>query len=223
MHRTSSSWPSRVLRQAPHSMSHKRIVLSELPDTTSLLAKLLIDLVILVSSVTQLLVNAAFVILSKLKPIMVLKTRDAPLVTVQGAHELTRAGRPHLKRQSWHNFVISSERKSTLMVLSPLAETMYLSSKSTTFTAARCPTNTLLKLISVGLTMSHTWKVESCSLVPMSFYYFRLPLILGFYRNAPVLAAGDHHPVAELGILQKKQSMHNFIYAQRWYPGCYKQ
>ena len=153
---------------------------------------------------------------------MVLKTRDAPLVTVQGAHELTRAGRPHLKRQSWHNFVISSERKSTLMVLSPLAETMYLSSKSTTFTAARCPTNTLLKLISVGLTMSHTWKVESCNLVPMSVYYFRLPLILGFYRNAPVLAAGDHHPVAELGILQKKQSMHNLIYAQRWYLGWYK-
>ena len=112
------------------------------------------------------------------------------------------------------------------MVLSPLAETMYLSSKSTTFTAARCPTNTLLKLISVGLTMSHTWKVKTCDLVPMrrsrrSVYYFRLPLMLGFYRNAPVLAAGDHHPVAELGILQKKQSMHNLIYAQRWDLGCY--
>ena len=45
----------------------------------------------------------------------------------------------------------------TLMVLSPLAETIYLSSKSTTFTAARCPTKTLLRLISVGLTMSQTW------------------------------------------------------------------
>ena len=33
--------------------------------------------------------------------------------------------------------------------------------------------------------------------------------MLGFYRNAPVLAAGDHHPVAELGILQKKQSIHS--------------
>ena len=47
----------------------------------------------------------------------------------------------------------------------------------------------------------------------MSVYYFRLPLILGFYRNAPVLATGDHHPVAELGILKKKL-MHNLIYAQ---------
>ena len=82
MHRTSSSWPSRVLRQAPHSMSHKRIVLSELPDTTSLLAKLLIDLVILVSSVTRLLAIGALVTLSKLLPVMVLKTRDAPLVAV---------------------------------------------------------------------------------------------------------------------------------------------
>ena len=81
-------------------MSHKRIVLSELPDTTSLLAKLLISHLILVSSVTRLLVSAALVILSKPLPVMVLKTRDAPLVTVQGAHELTRAGRPHLKRQS---------------------------------------------------------------------------------------------------------------------------
>ena len=35
------------------------------------------------------------------------------------------------------------------------------------------------------------------------------------HGDAPVLAAGDHHPVAELGILQKKQSMHNLIYAQR--------
>ena len=36
MQRTSSSWPSRTLRQAPHSMSQSLMVLSELPLTTSL-------------------------------------------------------------------------------------------------------------------------------------------------------------------------------------------
>ena len=36
MHLTSSSWPSSTRRQAPHSMSHSRMVLSELPLTTSL-------------------------------------------------------------------------------------------------------------------------------------------------------------------------------------------
>jgi len=44
----------------------------------------------------------------------------------------------------------------TLIVLSPLADTIYLSSKSTTFTAALCPTSTLRRLISVGLTISQT-------------------------------------------------------------------
>ena len=41
MQRTSSSWPSSVLRQAPHSMSHNLIVLSELPDTTSLVMRVI--------------------------------------------------------------------------------------------------------------------------------------------------------------------------------------
>ena len=41
MQRTSSSWPSSVLRQAPHSISHNRIVLSELPDTTSLVTRVM--------------------------------------------------------------------------------------------------------------------------------------------------------------------------------------
>ena len=44
----------------------------------------------------------------------------------------------------------------TLIVLSPDADTMYLSSKSTTLTAALCPTSTLLRLMSVGDCMSHT-------------------------------------------------------------------
>jgi len=48
------------------------------------------------------------------------------------------------------------------MVLSPEADTMYLSSKSTTFTAALWPTSTLLVLISFGDTMSHTAIERSC-------------------------------------------------------------
>jgi hypothetical protein len=47
-------------------------------------------------------------------------------------------------------------QKHTLIVLSPDADTMYLSSKSTTLTAARCPTNTLLRLMSVGDCISQT-------------------------------------------------------------------
>ncbi len=44
----------------------------------------------------------------------------------------------------------------TLIVRSPEAETMYFSSKSTTFTAARWPTKTRRKLISLGDAMSQT-------------------------------------------------------------------
>lgn len=49
-----------------------------------------------------------------------------------------------------------SKKYLTFMVLSPDADTMYLSSKSTTLTAARCPTSTLLRVMSVGEAMSHT-------------------------------------------------------------------
>lgn len=44
----------------------------------------------------------------------------------------------------------------TLMVRSPEADTIYLSSKSTTFTAALCPTRTRRRLMSVGEAMSQT-------------------------------------------------------------------
>lgn len=44
----------------------------------------------------------------------------------------------------------------TLIVRSPDAETMYFSSKSTTFTAALWPTKTRRKLISLGETISQT-------------------------------------------------------------------
>ena len=50
----------------------------------------------------------------------------------------------------------------TFMVLSPDADTIYLSSKSTTLTAALCPTSTRLKLISVGDLISHTAMDRSC-------------------------------------------------------------
>merc|ERR1712055_208594 len=87
-------------------MSHNRMVLSELPDTT----------------------NLSWYWRQAMPLLWPFKVRT-------NSHELV---------------------DQTLMVLSPLAETIYLSSKSTTFTAALCPTRTLLRLISVGLTMSHT-------------------------------------------------------------------
>ena len=58
--------------------------------------------------------------------------------------------------------IVSSEYTvHTLIVLSPDADTMYLSSKSTTFTAARWPTRTRLSTISLGAFMSHTAIVRS--------------------------------------------------------------
>lgn len=44
----------------------------------------------------------------------------------------------------------------TLIVRSPDADTIYFSSKSTTLTAARCPTSTRLNVISDAEVMSHT-------------------------------------------------------------------
>jgi len=53
----------------------------------------------------------------------------------------------------------------TLMVRSPEAETMYFSSKSTTFTAARCPTSTRRSVISVCDVISHTAIDRSCNIM----------------------------------------------------------
>ena len=55
-----------------------------------------------------------------------------------------------------------SRKRLTFMVLSPDADTMYFWSKSTTFTAARWPTKTRRKLISVGDCISHTAMDRSC-------------------------------------------------------------
>lgn len=48
------------------------------------------------------------------------------------------------------------EVDQTLMVRSPLADTMYFSSKSTTLTAARWPTSTRRRVISLGDVISQT-------------------------------------------------------------------
>jgi hypothetical protein len=57
----------------------------------------------------------------------------------------------------------------TLMVRSPDAETMYFSSKSTTFTAARCPTSTRRNVISVCDVISHTAIDRSCNINLLCF------------------------------------------------------
>jgi len=51
----------------------------------------------------------------------------------------------------------------TLIVRSPDAETMYLSSKSTTLTAARWPTRTRRNVMSIADCMSHTAIERSCT------------------------------------------------------------
>ena len=56
----------------------------------------------------------------------------------------------------------------TLMVLSPEADTMYLSSKSTTLTAARWPTRTRRRVMSVAEAMSHTAMERSLEQVTIS-------------------------------------------------------
>lgn len=63
---------------------------------------------------------------------------------------------------------IMTEDTLTLMVLSPEADTMYLSSKSTTLTAARWPTRTRRKVISVAEAMSHTAMERSLEQVTIS-------------------------------------------------------
>lgn len=74
-------------------------------------------------------------------------------MTVEGTDELQRVSAPYLNVQL--NF-LSGIPFRTLMVRSPLAETMKVLSKSTTFTAARCPTNTRRRSIFFGDVMSQT-------------------------------------------------------------------
>ena len=74
----------------------------------------------------------------------------------------------------------------TLMVLSPLADTMCLSSKSTTLTAARCPTRTLRRLISVGDTISQTAMLNR-------YHIFSFEKKIRFLPS--IFAASYHHPL----------------------------
>ena len=71
------------------------------------------------------------------QPVVVLQAGDASLVAVQGSHKLARAGGPDLTRAELEmKQKPPTGNRLTLMVRSPLAETMYFSSKSTTLTAA---------------------------------------------------------------------------------------
>lgn len=92
----------------------------------------------------------------------------------------------------------------TLMVLSPLADTMYFSSKSTTFTAARWPTSTRRSAISVIDVMSHTAIDRSCVKQKQKknkneitkFLCFDYLTIMYFLLLAN-LGARDHHSIVK--------------------------
>lgn len=112
MQRTSSSCPSSTRKHAPHSMSQRRIELSELPLTTK-----------------------------RSRYCRHAMPRLCPFKVLMNSHD---------------------DVLQTLIVLSPDAETMYFSSKSTTLTAARCPTSTRRNVISFGDVMSQTAIERSC-------------------------------------------------------------
>lgn len=95
------------------------------------------------------------------------------------------------------------------MVLSPEADTMYLSSKSTTLTAARWPTKTRRKVMSVAEAMSHTAMERSLEHVTIS------PLLkrkwstaslwwINVFRTSPVFTSQtlDEHRKAQCSITE---------------------
>ena len=146
MHRTRSSWPSSSRRQAPNSISHIRIVLSEEPLTTWLprYCKHAIPL------------------------LWPWRVRTNSLVDVRHTYVIGR--KPELNCMG-----SMGELYHTLIVLSPEAETMYRSSKSTTLTAALCPTSTRRSTMSFGLFMSHTAIVRSYMWVWWKSYTYKTP------------------------------------------------
>lgn len=127
MHRTSSSCPSSTRMHAPHSISHNL----KIKQKYSYFSKI------------PHLIKQQYLIELSEEP----DTTNLSLYCKQAIPRLC----PFNVRTNSHVAV-----DQTLMVRSPEAETMYLSSKSTTLTAARWPTNTRRRLISVGLTMSQT-------------------------------------------------------------------
>src|SRR5690606_25383741 len=126
MHRTNSSWPSSTRRQVPYSMSHN----------------------LMTNRGEGELRERAWILSSYL---MVLS--ELPLTTNRSRY--WRQAIPRL----WPLRVRTNSQSlvfHTLMVRSPEADTMYFSSKSTTLTAARWPTSTRRRLISMGDAISQT-------------------------------------------------------------------
>lgn len=80
------------------------------------------------------------------------------------------------------------------MVRSPEADTIYLSSKSTTFTAARCPTRTRRRLMSVGEAMSQTaidLSLEQVTIKPLAKRRWRTASLwwMSVLRTSPVVTS----------------------------------
>lgn len=93
---------------------------------------------------------------------IILASHLCPSCTLPSKSSLSTKYFLHYQQQTLHSHCTSSSCPLTLIVRSPDAETTYLSSKSTTLTAARCPTSTLLKLMSVGDCISQTAIDRSC-------------------------------------------------------------
>lgn len=89
------------------------------------------------------------------------------------------------------------------MVRSPEADTIYLSSKSTTLTAARCPTRTRRRLMSVGEAMSQTAIDRSFEQVTIR------PLAKRRWRTASLwwISVFSTSPVVTSHTLQRRQDM----------------
>lgn len=89
------------------------------------------------------------------------------------------------------------------MVRSPEADTIYLSSKSTTLTAARCPTRTRRRLMSVGEAMSQTAMERSLEQVTIR------PLAKRRWRTASLwwISVFSTSPVFTSQTLQKRRVM----------------
>lgn len=101
---------------------------------------------------------------------------------------------PNLPLISWglHSGILITP--VTLMVRSPEADTIYLSSKSTTFTAARCPTRTRRRLMSVGEAMSQTAidrSLEQVTIKPLAKRRWRTASLwwMSVLRTSPVVTS----------------------------------
>lgn len=104
-------------------------------------------------------------------------------------------------------------RVLTFMVRSPEAETMYLSSKSTTLTAARWPTRTRRRLMSVGEAMSHTAierSFEQVTISPLQNRRWSTASLwwISVFRTSPELTSHTLHKrnreTSQTGIHQKE-------------------